>query len=183
MWPHAPSHHFAYGNTFFITAGTYLKQHFYRDLGALDQLQTILFAKAQEHECWLQAWCLLSNHYHLVIRAEGENVRRMIARFHSDSTIALNASDDSKGRKVWYQFWDKTLTFEASWLARLRYTHENAVHHGVVGDARRYRWCSASWFERTAESSFVKTVNRMKIDSVKVYDEFEPKAAAKPPHS
>ena len=189
-WPHAPAHHFAYGNTFFITGATLHKQELYRGSLALDELQELLFAKAGQYECELQAWCLLTNHYHLIARGTGENVRTMVSRLHSEAAIALNRRDGVKGRKVWYQFWDKTLTFEASWLARLRYTHENAVHHGIVRDAKQYRWCSAGWFERAASPSFVETVARMKIDTVKVYDAFPSagfadgsKAAATPPHS
>lgn len=180
-WPHAPVHRFGSESTFFITGGTYLKQHFYRQPAALDELQSILFATAKEHECWLQAWSLLSNHYHLVLH--GDRVRAMLGRFHSDAAKVLNRRDATQGRRVWFQYWDKTLTFEASWLARLRYTHENAVHHGLVRVATNYPWCSASWFERTGERGFVKTVQRMKIDKVKVYDPFETKAVALPPHS
>ncbi len=170
-WPHAPIHRFGDETTFFITGATYQKQHFYRDATALDELQAILFAKAQAHGCWLQAWALLSNHYHLVVRSQGgDNIRRMLNRVHAEAAIALNRRDQTAGRQVWFQYWDKTLTFEASWLTRLRYTHENAVHHGLVRDARKYRWCSAGWFERTAPRTFVATVAHMKIDRLNVYE-------------
>jgi hypothetical protein len=59
-----------------------------------------------------------------------------------------------------------------AWLARLRYTNENAVHHGIVQDARKYRWCSAAAFEETAPRKFVEAVSRVRIDAVKVYDPF-----------
>jgi len=181
-WHHSPIHRFGDANTFFITGATYLKQQFYRSAASLDSLQSILFEKAKAHDCWLQAWSLLSNHYHLVVRSEeSEHIRLMISRFHTEAALDLNRRDGAKQRRVWFQYWDKTLTFESSWLTRLRYTHENAVHHGLVRDAKDYPWCSASWFERTAPSPFVKTVARMKIDSVKVYDDFL--AVATPPHS
>jgi putative transposase len=172
-WPHAPVHHFEEGGMFFVTGATYLKQRFYGAPGAPNSLQQLLFSLATEHGCWLQAWCLLSNHYHLVVQSEiGSAIKSMLDRFHSEAALALNETENQKGRKVWYQYWDKTLTFERSWLARLRYTHENAVHHGIVPVATNYPWCSASWFERTAKPSFVKTVSRIKIDKVNVYDDF-----------
>ncbi|HEX8254711.1 MAG TPA: hypothetical protein VF846_16325 [Thermoanaerobaculia bacterium] len=189
-WPHAPAHNLGSG-TFFITGATYQKQPFYRDAAALDELRDLLFRTADQHRCWLQAWSLLANHYHVVLRAEqGESAARMIARFHTEAAIALNRRDGVKGRKVWFQYWDKTLTFPGSWLARLRYTHENAVHHRLVHNAADYPWCSASTFERSAPRSFVQTVRRMKIDALKVYDDFEcggsaavMRAVATPPHS
>jgi hypothetical protein len=38
-WLHAPAHHFTFGNTFFITAGTLHKEPLYAKPAALDELQ------------------------------------------------------------------------------------------------------------------------------------------------
>ncbi|HYK03958.1 MAG TPA: transposase [Thermoanaerobaculia bacterium] len=172
-WPHAPIHRFGDAGVYFITAGTHEKQHFFRDPAVLDLLQNTLFSLAAEHHCSLQAWALFSNHYHLVVAADaGEDVRHMLTRLHTASARGINEHDGVIGRTVWFQFRDTQLTFERSWLARLRYTHENAVHHGLVRDAAQYRWCSAKWFADHARPSFVKTVSSMKIDAVKVYDDY-----------
>jgi putative transposase len=171
-WPHSPPHKFSAG-TFFITAGTLHKHHLFRSEAALDELLESLFASATEERCSLEAWCLLSN-YHLVVQTEaGENLHRMLRRFHSTSAKAINARDGTRGRQVWYQFRDTELTFERSWLARLRYTNENAVHHGVVRLATQYRWRSASWFEEHARAAFVATLRSVRMDLVKIVDEFE----------
>ena len=183
-WHHAPIHRFEGGGTFFVTGATYLKQHFFAAPRTLDLLQANLFENAKKHDCWLQAWCLLSNHYHLVFNCvDGDQARRMLSRFHTESAIETNRGDDTKGRRVWYQYWDKTLTFEASWLARLRYTHENAVHHRIVRSALHYKWCSASWFYEHAPRPFREAVCNMKIDRLELYDDFDTKAVAMPPHS
>jgi len=171
-WPHAPVHRFGDAGVYFVTGSTLYKQHFFR--GVLNALQELLFEKASEHGIALQAWCLFSNHYHLVATAEeGPRLKKMLERFYVDSAKAINERDQVQGRRVWYQCRDTQLTYERSWLARLKYTHENAVHHGVVADALNYRWCSASWFARTATPSFVETVHRMKVDKTSVYDDFD----------
>ena len=141
-----------------MTAGTLYKQHLFSAPAALDALQEMLFERARAHDVTLQAWCVFSNHYHLVAAADdGARIRKMLARLYVDSARALNLRDGAAGRKVWYQFRDTQLTWERSWLARLRYTHENAVHHGLVVDAKDYPWCSARWFAETARPSFVAT--------------------------
>jgi putative transposase len=173
-WPHAPVHRFGEAGVYFVTGATLYKQHFFRTPASLDALQELLFEKAAEHKVSLQAWCLFPNHYHLVITAdEGVRLRKMLGRFYVDSAKAINRCGDTEGRRVWYQFRDVQLTFERSWLARLKYTHENAVHHGVVTDALNYRWCSASWFAATARPAFVETVRRIKVDRISVYDEYD----------
>jgi len=125
-WPHAPLHRFVDGDAiYFVTAATYLKQHFYRTAMRLDGLQSRLFGLAREHECSLQAWSIFSNHYHLVLSADGQKIREMLTRLHTVEGIDANAIDGTPGRRVWFQFRETELTFERSWLARLRYTHEN----------------------------------------------------------
>lgn len=70
-------------------------------------------------------------------------------------------------------FRDTRLTHQASYLARLRYVHQNPVHHRLVAVATQYRWCSAAWFESNAPRSFVESVARFKTDKVKVWDDFD----------
>ena len=97
----------------------------------------------------------------------------MLTKLHTQSAIEANGIDATPGRQVWYQFRETELTFEKSWLARLRYTHENAVHHRLVSVAAHYRWCSAAWFETYGRPAFVKTVRSFKIDRVNVRDDFD----------
>ncbi len=68
---------------------------------------------------------------------------------------------------------DCSVYSQKSYLARLNYTHQNAVKHRLVGVASEYPWCSARWFERTARPAQVNTIYGMKIDRLSVPDEFE----------
>jgi len=172
-WPHAPLHRFDESGVYFITAGTLHRQRIFTETAHLNALQDLLFLNAKKHDCMLEAWALFSNHYHLVVSTDdGAKLHHMLSRFHSESAIAANRIDRAVGRKVWFQFRDTKLTYERSWLARLRYTHENAVHHRLVARAANYPWCSAGVFERTAPSAFVETVSRFPINRVQVYDDF-----------
>jgi putative transposase len=172
-WPHAPVHRFTKNGVFFITAGTYLKRHYYRDRASLDGFCDMLFGLIADYSLSLQAWTVFSNHYHLVADGAGDALRQMVSELHSRQAKACNSRDNAPGRQVWYQCRDTELTFERSWLARLRYTHENAVKHGLVRVATEYPWCSAGWFERTATRAFADSVRRFKIDRVTVTDDFE----------
>jgi putative transposase len=80
--------------------------------------------------------------------------------------------DNTPGRKVWFQYWDSVITYQASYLARLNYVHYNPVHHGIAGDAAGYPWCSAGWFQESAEPVFYQSVREIKTDRLKVMDDF-----------
>lgn len=84
----------------------------------------------------------------------------------------LNKQDDKPGRKVWYQFRENRITFEKSYLARLHYIHYNPAKHGIVPLAENYKWCSASWFARSAPPALVTTVKNFKTSRLDASEEF-----------
>ena len=124
-WPHAPLHKLSDRGTYFLTAGTYRKDHFFRGAKRLSVLHRGLLKVAEDF-----GW--------------------------------------------WHNFWETRLTYEKSYLVRLNYVHQKPVKHGLVQLASQYLWCSAGWFERTARAAQVKTIYSLKLDKVKVYDEYEP---------
>lgn len=97
---------------------------------------------------------------------------QLIRTFHSKTALGINATDKAPGRQVWDQYWDTALTFEKSFNARLRYVHENAVHHGLVRVATAYPWCSAGWFELRAPRPLYRRIMSLPIDTVRVRDDF-----------
>ena len=175
-WPHAPAHRLTSNGTYFVTAGTYRKEHHFRDPSRLDVLQRGLFTVTFEFGWQLEAWCIFSNHYHFVAQSpttDASTLTPMLRKLHSKLSRWVNKLDETPSRYVWHNFWDTRLTHETSYFARLHYTHANAVHHGLVYVANQYRWCSAAWFERTATPAQIKTIYSMKTDSVNVKDDFE----------
>jgi putative transposase len=98
----------------------------------------------------------------------------MLKELHRTTALCVNQRDEASERSVWFNYRETRLTYQRSYLARLNYTHQNAVKHGLVAVANQYPWCSARWFERTATPAQVNSIYRFKIDQVKVLDEFEP---------
>lgn len=177
-WPHAPPHQLAKDATYFVTAGTYQKAHHFAGSQRLRLLRDELLRQANAFGWQLEAWALFSNHYHFVGRinddANAQHLPAFLKRFHAVTASAMNKLDNTPGRRVWHNYRETQLTFEASYLARLNYTHQNAVKHGLVPVASHYPWCSAAWFEQHAPLARVNTVYRFKTDRVNVDDTYEP---------
>ena len=173
-WPHAPAHWLFEPGIYIVTASTYRKVHHLNSPERKDFFQQSLFQITSEFGWQLQAWAILSNHYHFVAHSpdDPQTLRRLINKLHMTTAKEFNLQDGTPGRKVWYQYWDTHLTYQKSYLARLKYVHYNPVKHGVVANAENYRWCSAAWFAQNAPPAFVKTVMSFKTDRVKVPDEF-----------
>ena len=173
-WPHSPVHRLTVAGAYMVTCGTYLKAHHFRGHKRLGMLCEALLGGAAKYGWNLQAWAVFSNHYHFVALspADAGNLRTFLNELHSQTSSAINQEDVAAGRQVWYQYWDTHLTFERSYFARLSYVHRNAVHHGLVKEPCLYPWCSASWFQRRATTSFYKTVMNFGIDRLKLPDDF-----------
>jgi putative transposase len=173
-WPHAPRHWLFEAGIYMVTAGTYQKKPYLNTPERRDYFLETLFARAAEFGWLLQAWAVLSNHYHFIAEslADPASLRRLLAKLHMTTSKRLNELDGQAGRKVWFQYWDSQITFERSYLARLNYVHHNPVHHGVAENAESYAWCSAAWFAHHAPASFVATVKGFKTDKLNVPDDF-----------
>ncbi len=177
-WPHAPVHDLSESGTYFVTAGTYLKRHYFRGAKRLEVLHRGLLTVARDSGWTLEAWAVFSNHYHFVghppVEEQGaSSLRSMLGSLHEKTAIWVNRLDGAAGRKAWYNFRETLLTYQKSYLARLNYVHQNAVKHGLVSVARLYPWCSAGWFEETARPAQVKTIYALPIDRLNVCDDYE----------
>ena len=175
-WPHAPPHWVFAPGSYIITASTFHRQRLFDTPAKLDAVTLRLLETAREFGWTLRAWAVLANHYHVVAEspaASAESLREWLKEFHRTAAMKVNELSSMSGRRVWMNFRETRLTHQTSYLARLRYVNENAVHHRLVKRARDYRWCSAAWFETNAPKSFVASVARFKIDKLNVWDEFD----------
>jgi len=157
-----------------ITSGTLHKAPLFNTPAKLDLFREITLNLVAEYTFSLRAWAFFNNHYHLIIGFGDARVshRIFIRRLHRELALRLNEIDRIPSRKVMYQFWDTELTFEKSYLARLNYVHQNAVHHGLVARASQYPWSSAAWFEEKAPQSFQNAVSSFKIERLNVAHDF-----------
>jgi len=173
-WPHAPVHRLGERGAYMVTGGTYGKRHHLSSPERLDDFLALLFRLARQFGWELQAWAAMANHYHIVALSpeHPETLRELLARLHHESAVALNAADGTPNRRVWYEYWDTHLSYQRSYMARLKYVHTNPVHHSVVEDAQEYPWCSQNWFRTYARSSFQRVVESFETDRVRVFDDF-----------
>ena len=173
-WAHAPVHKLEESGAYMVTAGTYRKIHHLSSAPRLELFQGQFFSLSERFRWELQAWAIMANHYHFVAVPAGDphSLRPFLAELHKSTASELNRMDATTGRRVWFQFRDTHLTYPASYLARLKYVHNNPAHHGIVRDASQYRWCSRTWFDQRATGAFRRTVESFRTDRLRVDDDF-----------
>jgi len=95
----------------------------------------------------IYAWCVLPNHYHVLLRTDNiEAVRSELGLLHGRSSYKWNGEDNKRGRKVWFNCFDRTIKSHRHFWATMNYIHNNPVHHGYVDQWQDWLWSSAASF-------------------------------------
>jgi putative transposase len=99
------------------------------------------YSRASGLEIW--AWCLMSNHVHLlVVPAREDALARAIGLTHRRHALALNAAHRWTGHLWEHRFFSTALDESHLWAA-VRYIEQNPVRAGLVGRAEKWCWSSA----------------------------------------
>jgi len=93
------------------------------------------------------AWCILPNHYHLLIQTDQLGaLRAELGRFHGRTSFKWNGEDHRRGRHVWHNCLDRGIKSRRHFWASVNYIHHNPVHHGYVERWQDWPWSSAADF-------------------------------------
>ena len=117
----------------------------------------------------LYAWCLMTNHIHMIISSDGKNKQEDIIRDFKKHTskkclelININAGESRRNWMLWifqsagkknsnnkkYQFWrqdNHPIELDTNYMMdqKLEYIHNNPVEEGIVERPEEYLYSSA----------------------------------------
>jgi len=169
-WPHAPPHRLAEAGVYFLTARAAEQRPLLLDDAFKTWFQDTLLEQFENFGWRPEAWAVLSNHYHFVAHSpdgSAETLRPMVRALHSHATRELNRRENQPGRsRLWQNYRETRITYQRSYLARLNYVHQNAVHHGLVVEATDYPWCSAARFEEAVTPAWKKTIATFRYEQI-----------------
>jgi len=175
-WPHAPPHRLASAGVYFLTARAAHGCHLLADDAMKDWFQQTFFDIIDQFKWQLEAWAILSNHYHFIAHSpseseSAESLRHLVRKLHSLTTKELNCRENCPGRtRLWQNFRETHLTHQRSYLARLHYVHQNAVHHKLVTVGSDWKWCSARAFKEAVSPAWLKTIASFDYDEIAIKD-------------
>jgi putative transposase len=171
VYPHNPPHLFLPNGIYFITGATLHKIHYLKTDAAKEQTYNYM-QKSFSHYGWhIHDWVILDNHYHIMAAApqDAASLPHVINNFHRFSGLWIKKHLDLIGEdKIWHNYWDTCVDYEASYYARIHYLWFNSVKHGYVDDPKKWRFGSCA----SRHEKEIEPVIQYPIDKLKIQDDF-----------
>lgn len=112
--------------------------------------------QARKHDCAIHAWCLMTNHVHLLLTpAKPESTGMLMKGLGQRYVQYINRTYRRSGT-LWEGRFRSCLMQEDSYvLACYRYIEMNPVRAGMVGHPAEYRWSSYRANAQTEQSTLI----------------------------
>jgi putative transposase len=120
-----------------------------------------LLTTLQELRGACAAWCVLSNHYHVLVQiGDIRFFTKTLGQLHGRTSHQMNAEDGQRGRQVWHRAQDRCMRSERHFYTTLNYIHNNPVKHGYVTRWPAWPFSSFPWYLQTYGREWVYDVWR-----------------------
>lgn len=131
-----------------INRGTY-RQNLFVEEGTCESFEKCLFQSLERYDWDLLGYCLMSNHFYLVIRTNKGNLSEGMRWLQSTWSTRFNMYRKTQGRLFQGRFKSLIVDDENYLGGLLDYVHLNPVRARIcnVEDLKSYRW-SSYWFLR-----------------------------------
>ena len=104
--------------------------------------------------CTIYAYCLMSNHFHLLIRERNEQIGEVVKRLASSYVYYYNHKYLRDGHLFKERFKSEPVNDMAYFTILLRYIHQNPVKAGIAERVKDYEYSSWCEFDGTVEPVF-----------------------------
>ncbi|MHB8524458.1 MAG: REP-associated tyrosine transposase [Limisphaerales bacterium] len=145
---HSPPHAFGAAGTYHLTGACldhvpHVGRSPERMVGFCDALLAALASVSSS----IHAWCVLPNHYHLLVSMPDLRAAvRALGRLHGSTSFKWNKEENARGRQVWHAASDRFMRGERHFWATMNYIHHNPVRHGYVEHWQEWPYSSAREF-------------------------------------
>ncbi|WP_010647995.1 transposase [Oceanobacillus massiliensis] len=90
----------------------------------------------------LASYCLMSNHYHLLICTTEQPISKVMSLLNKRYADYFNTKNNVTGHVFEKRYFDKPIGTPYGLLEISRYIHLNPVKAGIVTNAESYKWSS-----------------------------------------
>jgi len=143
---HGPPHRIIMNTLYHLSAACYEHHPFIgTSFKRMADFETDILDALKECTKRVPAWCVLPNHYHLLVDPDHiPDVIRKLGQLHGRTSFFWNSEDKQRGRKCWHRCTDRAIRSERHGWVTLNYIHHNPVRHGYVKRWQDWPFSSAA---------------------------------------
>jgi REP element-mobilizing transposase RayT len=127
----------------------------------------------------ISAYCLMSNHYHLLVQTPDANLSRAMRHLNGVYTQRYNRRNSFDGQLFRGRYKSILVESDTYALELVRYIHRNPLEAGVVDNLKKYQWSThkiylsdAKKWKWVYKDYILKLFSKSKPLSIKLYKEF-----------
>ena len=117
-------------------------------------LEYLRLAK-DKYKFYLYAYCLITNHYHLLIETTQPNLSRIMQYINSSYTIYYNTKRRRCGHVFQGRYKSIVVEKDSYFLELTRYIHLNPVRAKIVTDPSKYEWSSCRGYIKKKGNAYI----------------------------
>lgn len=125
------------------------------------------------------AYCLIPNHYHILIQTPGGDLARCMRHLNGIYTQRFNRAHNCDGQLFRGRYKSTLVDADSYLLELLRYIHRNSLEAGLVKELNKYAWSSHKRYLSNAKKwdwlhkAFILSLfGREKREAIKTYKKF-----------
>ncbi|MFB5661037.1 transposase [Alteribacillus sp. HJP-4] len=131
------------GLTYHIVARGIRQSNLFLDTKDFGHYLYLLTKSKEVYDYDLHAYCLMSNHIHLLIETFTDDISSIMHRLQTNYAIYFNSKYKVNGHVFQGRFYSDPMKDETHFFEVGRYIHLNPVLAEITADPADYRWCSA----------------------------------------
>jgi REP element-mobilizing transposase RayT len=124
-----------------VTRGNNKRRIFHNDTDRQTFMQ-LLALIANRHGWTIYAYCLMRNHYHLVLRIDERGLSSGMCELNTAYAVAFNTAHGRINHLFGKRFWNEYLADDRRLLNTVRYVVQNPRRAGRAGSLESYAWSS-----------------------------------------
>ncbi len=158
-----------------VTRGINRQDIFHEDEDYRHYLQILKQIK-REDKCEIYGYCLMTNHVHLLIKEENEDISKIMKRIGVKYAGWYNWKYERSGHVFQGRFKSECVEDENYLLTVIRYIHANPVKAGIVKKSEDYYWSSCSRYYKGRKNTLVNPefiLDLFGTKKVEAIDKFE----------
>jgi REP element-mobilizing transposase RayT len=130
------------GGVYHVTARGNDRRRIFEDDADCARFLTVLATMVDRHRVLCHAYCLMVNHYHLLVQTPDANLSRAMRHLNGVYTQRFNRRHERCGHVLQGRFGAKLIDGDAYLREVCRYIVLNPVRAGLVTHPRDWRWSS-----------------------------------------